>query len=126
MLSRLLRATANGISHLRPTPDSLMRVRPCGRIEGCSGNSAQVKGTTGELEGKKMRRWSGNIVYMIKKEELPQNGRMAERLWRVAQVCVSYLVWLKTDFLISHGETRVGSNPTPLIFLLFSSSLFSF
>lgn len=37
---------------------------------------------------------------------------LARRLWRVAQV-VTDLIW-QTDFLISHGETRVGSSPTPL------------
>jgi uncharacterized membrane protein len=42
---------------------------------------------------------------------------MAERLWRVAQVVIK-LGLVKQIFLNSHGETRVGSNPTPLIFLI--------
>jgi hypothetical protein len=48
---------------------------------------------------------------------------LARRLWRVAQV-VTDLIW-QTDFLISHGETRVGSSPTPLKFFGLSS-LFAF
>lgn len=38
---------------------------------------------------------------------------MAERLWRVTQV--SKILASEYRSLFSHGETRVGSNPTPLI-----------
>lgn len=43
---------------------------------------------------------------------------MAEWLWRVAQVLFLTSSSSKLDEN-SHGETRVGSNPTPLILLQF-------